>query len=139
MLLLISLGITVLGLAGSWAAYRRRGAASGMRGAAWSLVPMGLYLTGTTEFFTNLVLNPSKWAGVVVAGLAVVLYVVSGVMLRNSGDGAPKAPKESKEQQAQPKKRKKAKGEVEQAKPDVSGLGDDLGDIEAILKRRGIS
>lgn len=147
LLFAISLGITVLGLAGSWAAYRRRGAASGMRGAAWSLVPMGAYLTGTTEFLAELVLSPSKWAGVIVAGLAVVLYVTSGVMLRrDAGQADPdsakptkpakpaKAPKAAKQQE-----RKGDKQAIEQGKPDVTGLGDDLGDIEEILKRRGIS
>jgi hypothetical protein len=147
LLFAISLGITVLGLAGSWAAYRRRGAASAMRGAAWSLVPMGAYLTGTTEFLTGLVLSPGKWAGVIVAGLAVLLYVTSGVMLRKGADqaetGSAKpatAPKPTKAPKAA--KQKERKGEqqaIEQGKPDASGLGDDLGDIEEILKRRGIS
>ena len=145
LLFAISLGITVLGLAGSWAAYRRRGAASAMRGAAWSLVPMGAYLTGTTEFLAELVLSPGKWAGVIVAGLAVVLYVVSGVMLRkeagqaggvgSTGEKSPKAAKAPKERKGEGK----GKGAIEPGKPDVTGLGDDLGDIEEILKRRGIS
>ncbi|HZB30479.1 MAG TPA: hypothetical protein VE465_09965 [Streptosporangiaceae bacterium] len=141
LLFAISLGVTVIGLLGSWGAYRRRGAASGMRGVAWSLVPMGAYLTGTTEFFAELALSPSKWAGVVVVGLAVVLYMVSGVMLRRgAGQGgtgaarAPESPKAAKGRSGRP-----AKGAVEQGKPEASGLGDDLGDIQDILKRRGIS
>jgi membrane protein implicated in regulation of membrane protease activity len=140
---LISLGITALGLVGSWGVYRRRGAASGMRGAAWSLVPMAAYFTGLTEFFTDLVFSPVKWAGVAIAGLAVVLYVVSGMMLRSGQtgggaqveEGSPKAA--GKDTKAS--KTRKGKGEIEQSKPDASGLGSDLGDIEEILKRRGIS
>jgi hypothetical protein len=145
LLFAISLGVTVVGLVGSWGVYRRRGAASGMRGAAWSLVPMGAYLTGTTKFLADLALSPSKWAGVIVVGLAVVLYMVSGVMLRRgtgqggagSGGGERKA-KESPKAAKGPARRP-AKGAVEQGKPDASGLGDDLGDIQDILKRRGIS
>ncbi|HEY7485909.1 MAG TPA: hypothetical protein VH912_15705 [Streptosporangiaceae bacterium] len=141
MLLLLSLGITVLGLLGSWAVYRRRGTAPAMRGVAWSLVPMGAYLTGTTKFLTDLVLSPGKWAGVIVIALAVVLYVVSGMMLRKgSGQGERPAKKDSAKDAKGGKapKQRKPKG-VEQGKPDLSGLGDDLGDIEEILKRRGIS
>jgi hypothetical protein len=141
LLFAISLGATVLGLVASWGAYRRRGAASGMRGAAWSLVPIGAYLTGTTKFLADLALSPSKWGGLIVIGLAVVLYMVSGVMLRRgagqSGDGAPGAAESSKA--AQPPKRRKTKGAIESGKPDMSGLGDDLSDVEEILKRRGIS
>jgi hypothetical protein len=145
LLFAISLGLTVVGLVGSWGAYRRRGAASGMRGAAWSLVPMGAYLTGTTKFLADLALSPSKWAGVIVVGLAVVLYMVSGVLLRRgagqgeadaAGGGAAKAQKSPKA--AKGPARRPAKGAVEQGKPDASGLGDDLGDIQEILKRRGI-
>jgi membrane protein implicated in regulation of membrane protease activity len=143
-LFLISLGITALGLVGSWGAYRRRGAASGMRGAAWSLVPMAAYSTGLTEFFTDLVFSPVKWAGVAIAGLAVVLYVVSGMMLRSGQTGGAQveegSPKSAGKDTKAPKARKrKGKGEIEQSKPDASGLDSDLGDIEEILKRRGIS
>lgn len=145
LLFAISLGLTVVGLVASWGAYRRRGAASGMRGAAWSLVPMGAYLTGTTKFLTDLALSPSKWAGVVVVGLAVVLYMVSGVLLRRgTGQGDAAGPADAAKARKAPKAakgpaRRPAKGAVEQSKPDASGLGDDLGDIQDILKRRGIS
>ena len=145
LLFAISLGLTVVGLVGSWGAYRRRGTASGMRGAAWSLVPMGAYLTGTTKFLADLALSPSKWAGVIVVGLAVVLYMVSGVMLRRGAgqDGAGAAGGAAKTQEspkaAKGPARRQAKGAVEQRKPDASGVGDDLGDIQEILKRRGIS
>lgn len=129
----ISLGITVLGLVASWRVARRRGVASGMRGAAWSLVPMAAYLTGFTEWMTGLVFNPVKWAGVAVLGLAGVLYVVSGVMLRRGagsagvevGDGG-KATEGTR-----------AKGEVE--RPQQAAADPDLAEIENILRKRGIS
>lgn len=125
-----SLAVTVLGLLASWAVYRRRGAGSGARGAAWALVPLGFYLTGLTEFLTELVFSPVKWAGVAVLGLAGVLYVVSGVKLRSSAD----VPKPQKQTRAAPKR-----AAVQRPQQAQSGLDDDLGDIEEILKRRGIS
>ncbi|MFA1555432.1 hypothetical protein [Actinomadura chokoriensis] len=89
----ISLGVTLVGLVISWGAYRRRGAGTGLRGAALSLVPLAAALTGVTEFFIDLAFSPVKWAGVGVAGLAVLLYLTSGAMLsrRDAASGGGKA------------------------------------------------
>ncbi|GAA4601198.1 hypothetical protein GCM10023195_02720 [Actinoallomurus liliacearum] len=138
LLFTISLAATVLGLLGSWAAYRRRGAASGMRGAAWSMVPMGAYLTGLTKFLSDLVFSPVKWAGVALFGLGALLYVASGVMLRKApaadgGSGRKNAPKSAPKGAA-------AKGELQSRRPTAGPAVDpDLAEIEQILKNRGIS
>ncbi len=82
-------GLTGLGLVASWFAYRRRGLGSGLRGVAWSLLPLAIYLTGSIEMFwkigtaigdfaASFVLSPKVWSGVGVAVLAAVLFVVSG-------------------------------------------------------------
>lgn len=136
----VSLGITVLGLLGSWAAYRRRGAASGLRGTAWSLVPMAFYLTGLTTWLSDLVFSPVKWAGVVVAGLAFVLYMVSGVMLRKGGAAEQKAVSGDEARKAAGSSRgSSAKGEVEERKSTGRSAADpDLAEIEEILRNRGI-
>jgi hypothetical protein len=131
----ISLAVTVLGLVGSWAAVRKRGAASGMRGAAWSLVPLGAYLTGLTRFLADLAFSPVKWAGVVVLGLAAVLYMTSGVLLRKREGGA--------EVEAEParKARRAASGGAPKAALEKRqpATDPDLAEIEQILKNRGIS
>jgi hypothetical protein len=129
----ISLGITVLGLVAGWRVARRRGVASGMRGAAWSLVPMAAYLTGLTEWMTSLVFSPVKWAGVAVLGLAGVLYVVSGVMLRR-GAGSAGVEEDGGRAAAEGTR---AKGEVERSQP--AAADPDLAEIENILRKRGIS
>ncbi|MEU5880814.1 hypothetical protein [Spirillospora sp. NPDC047279] len=136
MIELISYGVTLLGLIISWGVYKRRGAASGMRGAALSLVPAAAAMTGVTDFVTGLVFSPVKWAGVVLAGLAVVLYLTSGVMLSRRAEveegepaGKPKAAKGRK----QPKKA------VERSSGGASAAVDpDLAEIEEILRNRGI-
>jgi membrane protein implicated in regulation of membrane protease activity len=132
---LISYGITALGLFISWGLYRRRGAASGMRGAALSLVPAAAAMTGVTEFVTDLAFSPVKWAGVVLAGLAVLLYLTSGVMLsrRAAADGEVSEGKRAKQAKAP----KAPKGAVEKGGASA-GLDPDLADIEEILRNRGI-
>lgn len=131
----ISLAATVLGLAGSWAALRRRGAASGLRGAAWSLVPLGAYLTGLTKFLAGLAFDPVKWAGVAVLGLGGVLYVTSGVMLRR-GAGAEGGAKEVPERGGKAAGGRSAPAAVEKR---GAAADPDLAEIEKILKNRGIS
>ena len=53
----------------------------------WSLLPLAAYLTGSTEMFWKMgvavgdfakgfVFSPKVWAGIALAGLAVVLFVV---------------------------------------------------------------
>lgn len=146
-------GLTIAGLVLSFMAFRRRGAASGMRTAAWALLPMAAYLTGALQalwtigstvvgFVTSLVFNPLVWAGVAVAGLSVVLFVASGVMrgrkLRAGG-----RTKEAKAAGQEPAKAGKAP-QAAPAKPAVepkkAGKGDeDFSDIEDLLRRRGIS
>ncbi|WP_067473012.1 hypothetical protein [Actinomadura hibisca] len=139
----VSLGITLLGLFISWGVYRRRGAASGLRGAAWSLVPVAATMTGATGFFMDLAFSPVKWAGVTVAGLAVLLYLVSGGMLARragapEGGGrraaeAPKAGKASKDGKGGGAGGRRAV-ERRQAAP----VDPELAEIEEILRNRGI-
>jgi hypothetical protein len=84
-------GASIAGLVMAFLAFRRRGAAAGMRVTAWALLPIAAYLTGALKalwtigstvvgFVASLVFNPVVWAGVAVAGLSAVLFVVSGVM-----------------------------------------------------------
>ncbi|ROO88460.1 hypothetical protein EDD29_6129 [Actinocorallia herbida] len=127
LLFTVSLAVTVVGLLASWRVGRSRGGASGMRGAAWSLVPIGFYLTGLTGFLASLVFSPLKWAGVAVLALAGTLYVVSGARLRASGG---KAPRQVPGASAPPAVR----GGAKQA-PQVD---DDMAEIEEILRRRGL-
>ena len=88
-------GLTGVGLVLSYLAMRRRGIGSGLRWAAWSLLPLAAYLTGSTEMFWKMgvavgdfakgfVFSPRVWSGIAVAGLAVVLFMVSGPLRRRS-------------------------------------------------------
>jgi cytochrome c oxidase assembly factor CtaG len=85
----ICAGLTAVGLVLSYFAWRRRGARSGIRGTAWSLLPMALYLTGSillvgrigsaiVRFASAFVFSPKTWSGVVLLVLAAVMLLFTG-------------------------------------------------------------
>ena len=95
-------GLTAIGLVASWFAWRRRGVAAGLRGAAWSLLPLAAYLTGAVEmlwkmgtavttFAASFIFSPKVWSGVIVAGASALLFAVSGGLRRRRAGRAPSA------------------------------------------------
>jgi hypothetical protein len=145
-------GLALLGFIGSWFAWRRRGIAAGLRGVAWSLLPLAAYLIGAIEllwrfgtaiadFATSFVWSPKVWAGLVVAGVSLGLFVVSG-RLRGRRRG-----RKETEAQAQPgalpartsptasQPAKLPAGKRKAGAP----MDDDMKDIEQILRKHGIS
>ncbi|WP_019633843.1 hypothetical protein [Actinomadura atramentaria] len=131
-------GVTILGLVISWALYRRRGAATALRGVSLSLVPAAAALTNVTGFFLGLAFNPIRWLGVGAAGLAAVLYLTSGAMLsrRAGGDDAPAGGGGG----GGGKERRREGGgrAVESPRQQAAPVDPDLADIEEILRNRGI-
>jgi hypothetical protein len=86
-------GLTGVGLVLSYLVMRRRGLGSGLRVAAFALLPLAAYLTGAIkmlwkmgvaigDFATGFVFSTEVWSGIAVALLAVVLLVVSGPLRR---------------------------------------------------------
>jgi hypothetical protein len=131
----LGLTLTVLGLVVSVLLWRRRGAASGLRAAAWSLLPLAAGLTGTlrllweiadsvTSWAARLVFSPAVWLGIVLAVVSVVLFVVSGILRRRT-------PSRRAAPAAVPAGGKGA--------PAVTGGDDDMAEIEALLKKHGIA
>lgn len=148
----LTLTLTLVGAVWTWFAFRNRGLASGLRGAGFTLLPAAAWLTGTMEMFTeiggsvadwatSLVFSPIVWAGVVLTGLSVVLFGVSGA-LRERGRGAKPLRRDGRsrgevgsgadQQQSLPPATRTSR----KAEP---ALDDDLSDIEAILRKRGIT
>jgi len=118
----------------TWQRAKRKGLRTAVRGAAWTLLPIAAWLTGTLRLLTEvlgdvgnwatrLVFSPTVWLGIVLAGVSVVLFGVSTrVGGRERGEAkAVAAPKRA-------------------GKTGAVGSGDpDLDDIEAILRKHGIS
>ena len=160
-------GLTGLGLVLSYLVMRRRGLGAGLRGAAWSLLPIAAYLTGSIEMFWKMgvaigdfakgfAFSPRVWSGIAVAGLAVVLFVVSGPLRRRSvkpskgqqavgpdGAAAQRPAVTGAGQLATRPAAVAAAAPVKARKDKAAGSGhdddDDLGDVEDILRRHGIS
>ncbi|MEJ7832731.1 MAG: hypothetical protein WKF79_07440 [Nocardioides sp.] len=144
----LTLSLTVVCGIGTWLAYQRRGLAAGLKGAGITLLPLAAYLTETLQMFTRIVgavadwgtslaFSPVVWLGLVLAGVGVVLYGAGRALAsRAAGDegnakGKGKAKAKAKEPRQLPPTTPQARSE-----PVVD---DELADIEAILRRRGIT
>lgn len=137
----LTVSLTVLGGIYTWFAYQRRGLAAGLKGAGITLLPLAAYLTKTLQMFTrivdavtdwatSLVFSPAVWLGVIVAGLGVVLFGAGRLLERRS-----RGEKKSRPAKAAPTG-ELAPGAKPRSEPVID---DDLADIEAILKKRGIT
>ncbi|WP_030375463.1 hypothetical protein [Streptomyces rimosus] len=129
-------------------AYRKRFLAA-TRIAAFSLVPVGLVMTGVIDWLTGVVFKPTVWAGFGVLALSVVLFMIARVAERHSL----KAGGSRKERRAAARQRGSAAvapaasapslGAGAPAKrPAAQGKGgapqEDFSDVEAILKKHSI-
>lgn len=150
------LGLSGIGAALSWAAWKRRDLAAGLRGFGWSLLPVAAYLTGLLELIwevasslidwaVHLVFSPTVWLGMVVGGVAVVCIVVSGLLRRRRPAGADtevaSGPRRSARASAtgstsapgQPKPVSRTRSQP------TASVDSEFAEIEQILKNRGIS
>jgi hypothetical protein len=140
----IFVAVTVVGLVLSGLAWRRKGARSGIRGIAWSLLPAAAWLThslalvgrivsAVVRFGAAFVFSPQAWLGVILVGISVLFFLVSGgiplVGSRRrhrkdvqSGPGEPRPPVAGSSHRAA-----------------VESGDDDLADVRDILKKHGIS
>jgi heme exporter protein D len=140
----LTLTLTVLGALWTWVSFQRRGLASGLRALAFTLLPLAAYLTKTLQMFTrildavadwatSLAFNPFVWLGVVVAGVSALLFVVSGFLRSRQLGGARSGEPGRKPTKASRKELPPASGRGAPA------IDDDLAEIEALLRKRGIS
>ena len=139
----LGLVLTLLGLGVSALVWVRRGPAKGLRGVAWSLLPLAAGLTGVLhlawditesvlDWAGRLVFSPVVWLGLVVTAVSVLLFVVSGWMLRRGGaqKGAPAGVSGGASKPLPASRSSQPTG--------PTGAGDDMADIEEILRKHGI-
>ncbi|MBD0419590.1 hypothetical protein AB0L35_12710 [Streptomyces sp. NPDC052309] len=128
-------------------AYRRRFLAAA-RIAAYSLVPIGLVMTGIVEWLADTAFSPTAWAGFGLLGVSWVLFMTTRAVERRRG-GTRKQRKEARaaaerEAVAPPASAPSlGSGARQTSRPSGKPAGrsageDDFSDIEAILKKHGI-
>jgi hypothetical protein len=149
----LTAGLTVIGLIISFIVWRRRGAAAGLRGVAWSLLPLAAYLIGAVQllwqfgtaigtFASSFVFSPKVWAGIIVVIVSVLLFALSRGLRgrskrRSGGQDATRTVAAAPAPGTGVTARKPGKA-VTSGKQ-VNGLDDDvLGDAAEVLRRHGI-
>lgn len=142
----IFVAVTVVGLVLSGLAWRRKGARSGIRGIAWSLLPAAAWLThslglvgrivsAVVRFGASFVFSPEAWLGVILVGISVLLFLVSG--------GIPLVGWRRRHRREVDSGH--GRGELGQPtagssnRAAVDSGDDDLADVRDILKKHGIS
>ncbi|MFJ9040691.1 hypothetical protein ACIRF8_29450 [Streptomyces sp. NPDC102406] len=134
-------------------AYRKRFLAAA-RIAAYSLVPLGLVMTGAVAWVVDTAFSPTAWAGFGVLGAAWLMFMGTRAVERRRGGtrkerraarreavapaasdpsfgpGTRTAPAAQPQLRPEPRPRSEAKQKA--------GAADDFSDIEAILKKHGI-
>ncbi|WP_320777821.1 hypothetical protein [Streptomyces sp. CRN 30] len=126
-------------------AYRRRFLRA-TRIAAYSLVPIGLVLTGAVEWAADTAFSPTAWAGFGLLGAAWLLFVSTRAVERRGG-GTRKERKAARSAQRDavapaasapslPQDSRTATRPAPAAR--TTEPADDFSDIEAILKKHGI-
>ncbi|MFK0111366.1 hypothetical protein [Streptomyces sp. NPDC091217] len=127
-------------------AYRKRYLAAA-RIAAYSLVPVGLVMTGVVGWLADTAFSPTAWAGFGVLGAAWGLFAVTrAVERRRGGTRAERkaAARGARSDAVAPTASAPSLGPATRpaakpaAAPRSTGSGDDFSDIEAILKKHGI-
>ena len=138
----LAFALAVLGGLYTWRAWHRRGLGAAVRGAGFTLLPVAAWLTGSLELFgnyvddtgrwlTRLAFNPVVWFGVALAVLSVLLIGVGGVL-------AGRAEPTTTRKRTSERKGRSALGAAPQPKGGPV-VDDEMAEIEALLKKRGIS
>lgn len=132
----LALALTIVSGCVTWIRAQRHGAAAAVRWAGITLLPLAAYFTHTLrllgrvgtavgDWAVGFVWNPFVWLGLVMAVLGIGLIGLSTRL-----PGGRRQPREPK---GEPKAVRSRKQQAD------LGLGDDLDDIQAILRKHGIS
>lgn len=146
--------VTIVGLILSFVAWRKKGLRSGLRGVAWSLLPLAMYLTNAVglvgrigsaivQFAGAFVFSPKAWLGVILVGVAVLCFLISGGIPLLGGT---RRRNKERRQRARGARREHAGAQAppavpparQQAQAAPPATDDDLSDVQEILRRRGI-
>lgn len=147
LLLPVCISLAALGLVLAIVLWLRGRRGRALQAFGFAALPVGLYLTGLLGLVfaaisalggwaARLVFNPAVWAGAGLLGIAVVLWVIGGVIARRTRGRRP-ADKKSGTTAVRGKDEKASltRGRGATSK---GATGSEFDDIEELLRRRGI-
>lgn len=151
-LLPICVGLTLIGVIVTGIAWRRGNRGRVLQGVGLALAPVALYLSGLLRLLWNgavavgrwasgVVLSPAVWLGLGLLALCVVLWVVGGFLGRRSASRKKAVASTSGGKAIAPTTTAAASAQrgaptAKLAQP--AAQDDDMAEIEALLKARGI-
>ncbi len=138
----LTLSLTLLGGIYTWFAFRSRGFVAGLRGVGFTIIPVALLLTDTLEMATRIgsavgdwvldfAFSPASWLGIILALVSVTCFVTAGFLAERGVGGA------TGEKKAATKEL--SKGKAATREPVLSDVDPEMAEIEALLRKRGIS
>jgi hypothetical protein len=141
----LTLSLTLLGGIYTWFAFRSRGFVAGLRGVGFTIIPVALLLTDTLETATrigsalgdwvgNFAFSPASWLGIILAVVSVACFVTAGFLAERSVGGA-----KAGEDGEKPARKELGRGKAARKEPVLSDVDPEMAEIEALLRKRGIS
>lgn len=154
-LLPLCVALALIGLLATVVLWRSRRASRGriLQGLAWTLVPVALYLTGLlrmvwdavvtlADWASEVIFSPAVWAGFSLLGVALVLFVVGGLLVRRSrlrSDSQKAGTGRAADRPEVGRGKQLSNPQSGGAKPGgKQPVDDEMAEIEALLKSRGI-
>ena len=142
-LLPLCVGLALLGVIATGIAWRRGNKGRVIQGIGLALAPIALYFSGLLRLLwdavvafgtwaSKIILSPAVWFGLSLLGLCIVLWVVGGLIGRRSQRNKAVSA-ESTGSNALP-----AKTGTGKARRSAPPIDEEMAEIEALLKSRGI-
>jgi hypothetical protein len=156
-LLPLCVGLTLLGVIATGVAWRRGSKGRVIQGLALALAPIALYFSGLLRLLWNgvvavgswasgVIFSPAIWFGLSLLGLCIVLWVVGALVTRRfPAKSKKKVAAQSSSGKSVAAGRTATPGSAVSVKaaprakaPAQPSVDDDMAEIEALLKSRGI-
>jgi hypothetical protein len=147
-LLPLCVGLTLLGVIATGVAWRRGNKGRVIQGIGLALAPIALYFSGLLRLLwdaavafgtwaSKIIFSPGVWFGLSLLGLCIVLWVVGGLLARRSAARS-KGVSGQSTASALPGTTGPAKKGTAKSGRNQPPIDEEMAEIEALLKSRGI-
>jgi len=148
-LLPLCVGLSLLGVIATGLAWRRGNKGRVIQGVGLALAPIALYFSGLLRLLWNaaiafgtwaskIIFSPAVWFGLSLLGFCIVLWVVGGMVARRSPAAKSKDVNAQSTANALPAKKGTAKKGTAKTARTQPPIDEEMAEIEALLKSRGI-